>query len=313
MIQSQVQMIRVSLCNSTPIYVGNCLRYLISAESKDKLFTSFSYNTSEGLFIIDHEKTFARAAQKEQSSFNTCMSLPFEHGKNCPCYMMNTNPNTYSFQSTEIFVKLACSTVIIDSKNNILLTRRDKKLRSFPGAWVNPGGALDLGETLDQCALRELSEEVGLDIDNKGDIARGRARYYYAGRECEVKPFMVYESVYPTHIDQGFPKAQYLVIFYYIKMNCEHSKIKIKLQDQEIDKAVWINLPYLLESNETINVDSEMLNCYTVLPGGTQKLDLISSECFEGVYPNMVKEGIGEGHLIALKCYYNNYIKNSIK
>lgn len=32
------------------------------------------------------------------------------------------------------------------------------------GEWCIPGGGLELGETLAQCAVREVKEETGLDI-----------------------------------------------------------------------------------------------------------------------------------------------------
>ena len=47
----------------------------------------------------------------------------------------------------------------------LLLTRRSQQLRNHAGQWAFPGGRLDPGETVVETALREMHEEVGLDLD----------------------------------------------------------------------------------------------------------------------------------------------------
>lgn len=46
----------------------------------------------------------------------------------------------------------------------LLLTRRAPRLNAHAGQWALPGGRLDKGETPIDAALREMHEEVGLDI-----------------------------------------------------------------------------------------------------------------------------------------------------
>jgi len=43
-----------------------------------------------------------------------------------------------------------------------LLTKRTPKLRAHGGQWALPGGRVDSGETIEQTALRELHEELGV-------------------------------------------------------------------------------------------------------------------------------------------------------
>ena len=50
------------------------------------------------------------------------------------------------------------------SRAALMLTRRSEKLRNHPGQWAFPGGRVDPGETLIETALRELSEEVAVDL-----------------------------------------------------------------------------------------------------------------------------------------------------
>jgi 8-oxo-dGTP diphosphatase len=54
---------------------------------------------------------------------------------------------------------LGATAVIIDA-GRVLLTRRS----DFP-LWVAPGGHMDRGETAQDCCLREVQEETGLDVE----------------------------------------------------------------------------------------------------------------------------------------------------
>ena len=51
-----------------------------------------------------------------------------------------------------------------DKQAAFVLTRRARGLRNHGGQWALPGGRLDAGETAQQAALRELHEEVGLEL-----------------------------------------------------------------------------------------------------------------------------------------------------
>jgi len=54
------------------------------------------------------------------------------------------------------------SVIVITDDNKILLVRHRKGNRLY---WVLPGGRLEYGETFHECAVRELKEETGLDIE----------------------------------------------------------------------------------------------------------------------------------------------------
>jgi len=51
-----------------------------------------------------------------------------------------------------------------DGRACFVLTRRAPRLRSHSGQWALPGGRVDPGESAEAAALRELHEEVGLDL-----------------------------------------------------------------------------------------------------------------------------------------------------
>lgn len=54
----------------------------------------------------------------------------------------------------------------------LILTRRAKSLRGHAGQWALPGGRIDEGETPEQTALRELQEEVGLQLSEADVLGR---------------------------------------------------------------------------------------------------------------------------------------------
>jgi len=59
---------------------------------------------------------------------------------------------------------LSARAIIHDEQGNILLVRRSKSSRSFPGKWELPGGKAEVGETFQESLVREVFEETQLAI-----------------------------------------------------------------------------------------------------------------------------------------------------
>lgn len=57
--------------------------------------------------------------------------------------------------------KLAADVLVEDEAGRVLLIRR----RNAPIGWAIPGGFVDVGETLEEAARREMREETGLDVE----------------------------------------------------------------------------------------------------------------------------------------------------
>ncbi|WP_067904785.1 NUDIX hydrolase [Nocardia vaccinii] len=58
---------------------------------------------------------------------------------------------------------VACNLLVTDDTGAILLQRRRDT-----GQWALPGGAMDLGETAGECAIRECREETGITAEITG-------------------------------------------------------------------------------------------------------------------------------------------------
>ena len=52
-----------------------------------------------------------------------------------------------------------------DTNAALVLTRRNSNLKDHSGQWAIPGGGIEQGESAQEAALRELHEEVGLDLN----------------------------------------------------------------------------------------------------------------------------------------------------
>ncbi len=55
------------------------------------------------------------------------------------------------------------SDIVLIENGKILLVKRGRE--PFKGMWATPGGRIEEGETAEQCAIREMKEETGLEIE----------------------------------------------------------------------------------------------------------------------------------------------------
>ncbi len=76
---------------------------------------------------------------------------------------------------------------------SLLLTRRSPNLRTHPAQWALPGGRCDAGETPEQAALRELHEEIALDLP--GDRVLGRLDDYVTRSGYVITPVVVWGGI----------------------------------------------------------------------------------------------------------------------
>lgn len=72
-------------------------------------------------------------------------------------YIMNLR----KYVGHEPLIGLGATTLVFNNKNEILLN-----LRSDTNTWGIPGGSMELYETIEETAVRELKEEAGISADS---------------------------------------------------------------------------------------------------------------------------------------------------
>lgn len=77
----------------------------------------------------------------------------------------------------------AASVVVVDEAGRILLQRRADN-----GMWALPGGAMNIGESLPECAVRETREETGYEVELLGIVGTYTSpRHVFAYDDGEVR------------------------------------------------------------------------------------------------------------------------------
>jgi 8-oxo-dGTP diphosphatase len=83
---------------------------------------------------------------------------------------------------------VGCGAVALDGVGKFLMVRQGGGY--WQGMWIFPGGKLELGETLEECARREFTEETGCDLRIKRQI--GAYTVYDPDTEHEKQVVLIY-------------------------------------------------------------------------------------------------------------------------
>jgi 8-oxo-dGTP diphosphatase len=100
------------------------------------------------------------------------------------------------------YIGLGVGAIIHDGEGRILLLQRAGSLdasRSTVGMWSNPGGEVDFGETVEEAAVREAREELGVEIEIERTIGFSDQILPRAGLHWHLVAFL-------AHIARGEPR-----------------------------------------------------------------------------------------------------------
>lgn len=75
---------------------------------------------------------------------------------------------TYTYKYPRPAVTADCVVITKEEQPKVLLIQRG--IDPYKGCWAFPGGFMNMDETTEQCAIRELEEETGLRVSNVHQI-----------------------------------------------------------------------------------------------------------------------------------------------
>ncbi len=74
----------------------------------------------------------------------------------------------YTYKYPRPAVTADCVVMTREAEPKVMLIQRGEE--PFKGAWAFPGGFMNMDETTEQCAIRELEEETGLQLSDVHQI-----------------------------------------------------------------------------------------------------------------------------------------------
>lgn len=127
----------------------------------------------------------------------------------------------------------AVAVFIINSKNQVLLQKRSANKKLWPNLWdISAGGHVLAGEFGFQAIIREIREELGINIKNEEILFLG------ASTSVNIK-----KDIINKHFNE----------YYIVNKDIEISNLK--LQTEEVSDAKWFNKDEILEKIENNYTD----------------------------------------------------------
>ena len=141
----------------------------------------------------------------------------------------------YTYKYPRPAVTADCIVITKETEPKVLLIERGDE--PFKGCWAFPGGFMDMDETTEQCAIRELEEETGLKV-------------------CKVYQIGAYSKV-----DRD-PRGRTVTVAYLAIVD---APMAVSGQD-DAAKALWFPLTALPElAFDHVDIKQDVIKLYTTL------------------------------------------------
>ncbi len=117
----------------------------------------------------------------------------------------------YTYKYPRPAVTADCVVMTLETRVRVLLIERGNE--PYKGHWAIPGGFLNMDETTEQCAIRELEEETGLRIDKVHQIgAYSKVDRDPRGRTISVAYLAIIEEPLEARGQDDAAKAKWFYI-----------------------------------------------------------------------------------------------------
>jgi len=101
-----------------------------------------------------------------QTGMKGMTSLVYEGAKPAVTYMLPRKDFIEHYNALERPLVWVVAAALIDENKNLLVAERPEG-KALPGVWELPGGKMEVGETPEQALIRELKEELHIDVQEE--------------------------------------------------------------------------------------------------------------------------------------------------
>ena len=130
----------------------------------------------------------------------------------------------YTYEYPRPAVTADCIVITKEAEPKVLLIERGGE--PFKGCWALPGGFMNMDETTEQCAFRELEEETGLKIGEVHQIgAYSRVDRDPRGRTITVAYLAVVDAPMAVKGQDDAAKAQWFPLSALPELAFDHEEI----------------------------------------------------------------------------------------
>ena len=147
----------------------------------------------------------------------------------------------YTYKYPRPAVTADCIVITKEAEPKVLLIERGDE--PFKGCWAFPGGFMNMDETTEQCAIRELEEETGLTVSGLHQIgAYSKVDRDPRGRAVTVAYLAIIDVPMAVKGQDDAAKAQWFPLTALPELAFDHDEIMReavkKYQEIVIDKKV---------------------------------------------------------------------------